>query len=105
MKIDKTTFKVKKWFLENQRIRTFLQVSNSILLFGNEDSIYVMDTYKEEILYKTDFKNNMILYKDKQNKIWLKIVMEGFFNLKLPLSNTTKNTSKVLNKIIDISKN
>ncbi len=83
LKIDKTTFEVKKRFLEKERIRAFLQVSDSILLFGNEDSIYVMDAYKEQILYRTNFTNNTTLYKDKQNTIWLGTETEGFFSLEL----------------------
>lgn len=83
LKIDKTTFEVQKRYLEHERIRAFLQVSDSVLLFGNEDSIYVMDAYKEKILYRTNFKNNTALYKDKQNNIWLGTETEGFYNLKL----------------------
>ena len=83
LRVDKENISIKNRFLEKERIRAFAQVDDSTLIFANEDSLYLFDSWKDKILFRTDFERNTVLYQTKDQTIWLGTATNGVYRLEI----------------------
>ena len=83
LKIDKEEISIKNRFLAKERVRALLQLDDSILLFANEDSMYILDSQKDEVVFRNNFSKNTSFYMSDDKTVWLGTENEGIFVLEI----------------------
>ncbi len=83
LEVDKEKIVIKNRFLETERVRALLQIDDSTLLFANEDSMYILNSQKDEVVYRNNFSKNTSLYMSDDKTIWLGSENEGIFILEI----------------------